>query len=163
MKFEAPEFYPENTVCGEFHGPTGTWYVVSSGERQCWVDGRAVERWDEFRAAFPGGDADLLPDEIEMASGGWWAVQPADWMRLWVPEDDPRLERLSVVETFSEACALAVAAAWDLLDEDQPAEPEVEIDEDRHPVSDWQYEVANGDTRRGYVEWALDREEWADW
>lgn len=22
-----------------------------------------------------------------------------------------------------------------------------------HPVSDWQYEVANGDTRRGYAEW----------
>jgi hypothetical protein len=25
-----------------------------------------------------------------------------------------------------------------------------------HPVKDWQYEVANGDTRAGYWEWAQD-------
>jgi len=28
-----------------------------------------------------------------------------------------------------------------------------------HPVSDWQYEVANGDTRLGYWEWAAHRGE----
>lgn len=27
------------------------------------------------------------------------------------------------------------------------------MDHDRYPVSDWQYEVANGDTRLGYNEW----------
>jgi hypothetical protein len=25
--------------------------------------------------------------------------------------------------------------------------------DNKHPVSDWQYEVANGDTRLGYAEW----------
>lgn len=28
-----------------------------------------------------------------------------------------------------------------------------------HPVEDWQYEVANGDTRRGYQEWLQARRE----
>jgi len=28
-----------------------------------------------------------------------------------------------------------------------------------YPVADWQYEVANGDTRLGYWEWAEAREE----
>lgn len=28
-----------------------------------------------------------------------------------------------------------------------------------HPVSDWQGEVAKGNTRRGYWEWVKDREE----
>lgn len=27
-----------------------------------------------------------------------------------------------------------------------------------HPVEDWQYEVANGDTRLGYWEWVAARE-----
>tara|TARA_R110002096_G_scaffold192444_2_gene374045 strand:+ start:1523 stop:1657 length:135 start_codon:yes stop_codon:yes gene_type:complete len=28
-----------------------------------------------------------------------------------------------------------------------------------HPVEDWQYEVANGETRLGYAEWAEHRAE----
>lgn len=28
-----------------------------------------------------------------------------------------------------------------------------------HPIADWQYEVANGDTRRGYRDWCIAREE----
>jgi len=28
-----------------------------------------------------------------------------------------------------------------------------------HPVEDWQAEVANGDTRQGYWEWAYQREQ----
>lgn len=28
-----------------------------------------------------------------------------------------------------------------------------------HPVADWQYEVANGDTRAGYLEWVAARQE----
>lgn len=31
-----------------------------------------------------------------------------------------------------------------------------------HPVEDWQYEVANGDTRLGYDEWVASRKELAD-
>lgn len=27
-----------------------------------------------------------------------------------------------------------------------------------HPIADWLYEVANGDTRRGYWEWCLSQE-----
>lgn len=32
-------------------------------------------------------------------------------------------------------------------------DPRKAEDEERWPVSDWQYEVANGDTRRGYEDW----------
>lgn len=28
---------------------------------------------------------------------------------------------------------------------------------DRYPVADWQYEVANGDTRQGYREWLYNK------
>jgi hypothetical protein len=31
--------------------------------------------------------------------------------------------------------------------------------EERFPLSDWQYEVANGDTTRSYIEWAVAKAE----
>ena len=31
-----------------------------------------------------------------------------------------------------------------------------------HPVSDWRYEVDNGDTRQGYWEWAQSQSEAGD-
>lgn len=31
--------------------------------------------------------------------------------------------------------------------------------DDEHPVSDWQYEVANGDTRLGYHAWLTTKRE----
>ena len=36
-------------------------------------------------------------------------------------------------------------------------------DDPRFPVADWQYEVASGDTRSGYLEWALNKAEQAKW
>ena len=33
--------------------------------------------------------------------------------------------------------------------------------DERHPVEDWQYEVANGDTRLGYREWVRQQAEMA--
>lgn len=31
---------------------------------------------------------------------------------------------------------------------------------DKHPVADWQYEVANGDTRLGYADWVAHQQEY---
>ncbi len=36
-------------------------------------------------------------------------------------------------------------------------------DDPRFPVADWQYEVANGDTRSGYREWVTNKAEQAEW
>lgn len=30
----------------------------------------------------------------------------------------------------------------------------------KYPVSDWQYEVANGDTRHGYWQWVENQMQW---
>jgi len=41
----------------------------------------------------------------------------------------------------------------------KPPEPSHWTDIDGYPVKDWQYQVANGDTRLGYLDWTKHAEE----
>jgi hypothetical protein len=38
-------------------------------------------------------------------------------------------------------------------------ESEDYFEDEDYPLKDWQYEVANGDTRRGYEDWVIAKKE----
>lgn len=64
-----------------------------------------------------------------------------------VPLNDVEIDKLC------EAVKTMIAVAFPEFSGHPEIDPRTEEDEERWPVSDWQYEVANGDTRRGYEDW----------
>lgn len=60
----------------------------------------------------------------------WAEMAPLDGQDWWVaPLESPNIERMTIVN------------------------------DEQYPVTDWKYEVANGDTRLGYHDWVMARKE----
>lgn len=91
-----------------------------------------------------GIEEEITDDQIEQAVSDFFAAshfrREADHLF-----DTVCQARSAIVE---HARSLALAAQGEVLDDGPEDEPC-----DRYPVSDWKYEVANGDTSLGYETW----------
>lgn len=153
-RFVLPTYYPDSQVGEqEFRDPykpvvvydaDGLKIVLGSHDRHdVSVPDIQVERryggWVVFLHPEPGGDAAGF---VYILDDGQCIIQPELRSELRMVEHDDPIKG---------------------LDRPKPEEPKPSHwdDDAEYPVKDWQYEVANGDTRQSYREWVEDRKKQA--
>lgn len=101
---------------------------------------------------FCGGQ---LPDDDQCSSDGLrYMPQAPAWTRDWAGPFAISILNRDEIEDYLGRRAAIIAEKRQSWTGEDPWE-----DHPDHPSSDWMYEVSNGDTRRGYVDWVQARME----
>ncbi len=108
----------------------------------------------------------VTPDQVAECWDGVIA-QEGLYETLWSLTEHYDNAHLEVIEDIGPGDVVginSVASFWDRLDEQTQERlnklaQEMDVKLGEFPVEDWQYEVANGDTRLGYLEWRVGKRE----
>jgi hypothetical protein len=74
IHFDAPEFYPQNSVVLRVEGAEGKFLVVSEGERDAQYGNLNLRTPQQFRDAFPDGKMPEESDALVWTLNAWFAI-----------------------------------------------------------------------------------------